>query len=93
MARPTLEEIGQRVSELPPLADPTLDAALAFINDLGGIENLKQEHILSTDEQTAPLVGAIRTLIALQHKCYEWGMAACSLKPIISTHAPPEYGL
>ena len=93
MATFTLEEIGQRVSRLPPLADPVFDAALAFINGLGGIENLHQEHIFHAEGHTAPLADAINHLIDLQNTCDEWNTALSALRPAINTQAPPEYGL
>lgn len=93
MATFTLEEIGQRVSDLPPLADPILDAALAFINGLGGIKDLQQEHIAKDEDNTRPLAEAIAHLIQLHEECNGWSDALHKLKPAINTQAPPEYGL
>lgn len=95
MATFTLEEIGQRVSRLPPLADPVFDAALAFITGLGGIENLKREHVIDPDDETlAPLSTAITKLVDYQTSCWNWADATHSnLKPTLNQQAPAEYGL
>ena len=94
MATFTLEEIGQRVSGLPPLADPVFDAALAFINGLGGIENLKREHIIDPDDETlAPLSEAISKLVDYQTTCWRWTTETYKLKPTLNPQAPAEYGL
>ena len=94
MATFTLEEIGRRVSGLPPLADPVFDAALAFITGLGGIENLKQEHVIDPDdEKLAPLSKAMTNLVDYQASCWNWATATEKLKPTLNSQAPAEYGL
>ncbi len=94
MATFTLEEIGQWVSRLPPLADPVFDAALAFINGLGGIENLKREHVIDPDDETpAPLSAAMTKLVDYQAACWNWATATEKLKPTLNSQPPAEYGL